>query len=121
MDTGLVVFVLALCGAAVSVVMAVSAIVRTRSLKSKPRLAVMEPPCRSKGLVDLTDWERGFITKSKGRCPDCETGRLLSGPKGGCCVNMLCSFCGAKFSLAFIPTGLGPCQRIGEPTKKEEA
>lgn len=34
-------------------------------------------------------------------CPDCQKGRLLSGPEGGGAVNCLCPQCGSEFNLSF--------------------
>lgn len=50
----------------------------------------------------ITEFERRFIEDSQGTCPDCETGKLLFGPRGGVCTNMLCPHCGAEFNLALF-------------------
>lgn len=35
----------------------------------------------------------------QGFCPACEKARLLEGPHGGLCVNVLCANCGAKWNV----------------------
>lgn len=49
----------------------------------------------------LTHYEKEFIMEHL-KCPDCETGGLLEGPRGGGSTNVLCNNaeCGSKFNLA---------------------
>ncbi|HXV27104.1 MAG TPA: hypothetical protein VD862_03740 [Candidatus Paceibacterota bacterium] len=71
---------------------------------------------RSQGRTELTASERRYIEVTKGKCPDCDGGKLLQGPEGGACMNVLCAGCGAKFNLAFGFGGILFGSRIGEPT-----
>lgn len=63
-----------------------------------------------KRVKSSIDWSRFVknptgISKRKmdkllcGQCIDCGK-RLLSGPEGGGCVNVMCSNCGAKFNIS---------------------
>jgi hypothetical protein len=36
-----------------------------------------------------------------GQCPDCG-GNLMSGPRGGCCINVMCDTCGARFNTGWV-------------------
>jgi hypothetical protein len=60
----------------------------------------------TKNGEDLTGDEQAWIEFHMGTgyvfCPDCQKGRLLSGPEGGCCVNALCPQCGSEFNLTII-------------------
>ena len=82
--------------------------------KPAPKTEVMPKPERSHGLVDLTDWERGYIQRTVGKCPDCEIGDLCPGPRGGMSVNVLCDSCSARFNLAVVEGQVLFAQRIGE-------
>jgi len=42
------------------------------------------------------------IESKKPDCPDCKIGYLLTGPEGGCSINVRCDACGSKFNLMFL-------------------
>lgn len=84
--------------------------------KTSVMAEVMPQPDRSHGLVDLTEWERGFIQRTRGKCPDCEVGEMYQGPRGGLSVNVRCGSCSAKFNLAVVNGQVLFAQRIGVPT-----
>jgi len=48
--------------------------------------------------------------QATGCCPDCQIGRLLLGPKGGCSVNVQCSYCDNWFNACY---GLGTHYEVG--------
>ena len=64
---------------------------------------------KAKGWDDWTGWEAWDIRHLI--CPDCR-GRLVEGPRGGECVNLICQdfICGSRFNV-----GPMTCQRISEP------
>lgn len=76
-----------------------------------------KPPERSRGLGEMTEWERRHIQQA-GKCPDCGTGGLLGGPQGGLCMNVKCDNCGVQLCIAFSGDGtLYFAERIAESTQ----
>ena len=66
----------------------------------------------------LTPWEVQFIQETKFTCPDCERGKLMQGPEGGCAVNVECDHCLAKFNWFYGGGGHRLADGILEPTAK---
>jgi uncharacterized protein (DUF983 family) len=47
--------------------------------------------------TELTEEERNYIRQAL--CPDCKTGKLLCGPRGGLSINVECDSCKHRFNV----------------------
>jgi hypothetical protein len=56
----------------------------------------------------LSNEQLSFINESRGSCPDCKVGGLISGPRGGCAQNFRCNHCGHEFNLSLTTGLIGP-------------